>query len=151
MSSSKLTSMSSNIANLFSKMGDKAMESDANLIKMSRNLYGKLAAPLIVQMGITQKSTEPLQLLDNACGTGVIVQEAVAILTPEVLAKSTILCADSSESIVGLMKRRIDLEGWKNVEAQVLDAQVSIGSFFESIHTKFCDRILDCPPTHSAT
>lgn len=83
-----------------------------------------LAAPLLLQMDMRTSRTTPVQFLDSACGTGVVTQELQAILSPDVLASSSFLCADTSDVLVGLVESRIENEGWVNTQTRVLDAMV---------------------------
>eukprot|EP01117_Protostelium_nocturnum_P008682 TRINITY_DN3114_c0_g2_i1.p1 TRINITY_DN3114_c0_g2~~TRINITY_DN3114_c0_g2_i1.p1 ORF type:complete len:228 (-),score=75.61 TRINITY_DN3114_c0_g2_i1:41-724(-) len=57
-------------------------------------------------------------LLDNACGSGIIAEEILKI-NPNV----KIVCTDFSDGMVSMVKRKIEKNGWKNVEAEVQNAQ----------------------------
>lgn len=92
-----------------------------NFIRTSRSVIGRLAAPLVQQMGISSK---PVVFLDNACGAGALVQEVRKALTPDALKQSSFTCTDVSEQMVQAVKIRTASEGWDNVEAQVANAQV---------------------------
>ncbi|KAM5345252.1 hypothetical protein ACJ41O_011114 [Fusarium nematophilum] len=92
------------------------------MIYVSRRLMPKLIAPLIPQMGISEKTSAPLALFDSACGPGVFTAEVQKALAKDVLEKSTFLCADNADGMVNLAKRRVETEGWVNTEVQKLDA-----------------------------
>ncbi|KPM46134.1 hypothetical protein AK830_g442 [Neonectria ditissima] len=78
----------------------------------SRGVLRGLIAPLLSQMGLTETTTVPVDLLDGACGTGLLTQEVQDILPRDVLERSTILCGDNSEQMIAIVKRRIAAEGW---------------------------------------
>lgn len=92
-----------------------------NFIRTSQSVIGRLAAPLVAQMGISAK---PVTFLDNACGAGALVQEVRKALTPDALKQSTFTCTDLSEQMVQAIKIRVASESWENVEAQAANAQV---------------------------
>lgn len=98
---------------------------EKDFTKFSRGIMRVIAEPLIKQMGFNNEMTEPVVLLDNACGSGVVTQEVQAVLSDEVLQRSSFTCADSSAAMVDLVKKRVVSEKWVNVEATVLDAMVS--------------------------
>jgi SAM-dependent methyltransferase len=91
----------------------------------ARNMLKGMAQPLVRALGITETATEPLVLLDMACGSGVVTQETQALLPRAVLEKSSIVAADTSAASIDLVNHRIATEGWLNVEAKVLDARDS--------------------------
>lgn len=96
------------------------------MLEVSTKLMKFLAAPLLAQMGVNKDRTAPVQFLDSACGTGVVTQEVQGMLGRDVLEKSTFISADRSDTLVDLVKGRIEEEGWVNVQAKVLDAMVCL-------------------------
>lgn len=108
---------------LFSSVGDNTTKHEQEMITVSRRVMRKLAAPMVAQMKITER-TGPVRLLDNACGSGLFTQEVLDVLSSEVVDQSTFLCMDSSQGMVDLVKKRVAVEGWKNVEAQTANAMV---------------------------
>lgn len=54
-----------------------------------------------------------------------MTQELQATLRKDVLDKSSFLCADFAEPLVGMVKTRIETEGWVNADTKALDAMVS--------------------------
>ncbi|KAF4974794.1 hypothetical protein FZEAL_8348 [Fusarium zealandicum] len=95
---------------------------EEQMIYVSRNLMPRLMAPMAPQMGISAETSTPVALLDNACGTGVFMDQVQQTLTKEVLEKSTFVCADNGDGMVSLSKRRAEMEGWVNTEVKKLDA-----------------------------
>lgn len=93
-------------------------------VRASKALIGRLAAPLPVQMGLSADRAEPVHLLDNAAGAGVMAQEVHALLPRATLEKGSILCTDLSPTLVDVAKGRVESEGWINTEVKVADAQV---------------------------
>jgi len=104
--------------------------------RTSGSMMGGLAAPLLEQMGLSLTvddvhATQPIRLLDSACGPGVFTREVQEVLRRtsqgrDVLARSRFVCADSSQGLVDIARKRIEEEGWVNVEARVADAMVSV-------------------------
>lgn len=94
------------------------------LLWASRNLIIHLAAPMISQMGITEETTEPLNFLDLACGTGIATDVVQKRLPRDILEKSSFLATDSSEVMTDLARKRIALDGWVNTKVEVKDALV---------------------------
>ncbi|KAL7934300.1 S-adenosyl-L-methionine-dependent methyltransferase [Trichoderma chlorosporum] len=90
--------------------------------RFSRGIMRVIAGPLISHMDFNSEVAEPVILLDNACGSGVVTQEVQAVLSNEVLQRSSFTCADSSAAMVDLVKKRIASEKWMNVETKMLDA-----------------------------
>ncbi|KAM4058948.1 methyltransferase [Hirsutella rhossiliensis] len=119
-----LADAAANLSELFQRAGQKTTTSEQDLVMVSRQMLRLLAAPLLEQMGLPQ-TTSSVALLDNACGTGVVTQEVQSALAVEVLRRSRFMCADSSEAMIGLVRKRAAAEGWVNVEARVADARDS--------------------------
>lgn len=95
---------------------------EKDFTRFSRGIMRVIVEPLIEQMGFINEITEPVVLLDNACGSGVVTQEVQAVLSDEVLQRSSFTCADSSAAMVDLVKKRVVGEKWVNVETTVRDA-----------------------------
>ena len=115
---------SGKLTKLFESMGEEKSAMAQSLVKTSQRCMKYLALPLVSQMGISSSTAEPVQVLDNCCGSGVVTQEIQAMLGKDVLDKSSFICGDNSAPLVGLVERRIEAEGWLNAEAKVLDAKV---------------------------
>ncbi|KAH7143800.1 S-adenosyl-L-methionine-dependent methyltransferase [Dactylonectria macrodidyma] len=115
--------MTSAAAKGLSRVFKDISEFEKGFLLASRGVIRCLINPLLSQMELTEKTTEPVDLFDSACGTAVLTQEAQDILSKAVLSKSTMLCADSSEQMVDIVKKRIDGEGWINVKTSVMDAK----------------------------
>lgn len=98
---------------------------EKDFIDVSRGVMRLIAEPLVNDIGLKGKVTEPVKLLDSACGAGVVTQEVQAALPDEILRLSSFTCSDSSPAMVDVVKKRIVNEKWVNAEAKVLDAMVS--------------------------
>lgn len=94
------------------------------LIVDSERIMRRPAGLLLTQAGVDASTSQPVTLLDHACGTGPIAAHLYETVDKQVLSQSKIVCADISESLVGKLKRRADKSGWSSVETTVLDAQV---------------------------
>ena len=97
---------------------------EENLLFASRNVIVHLATPLVTRMGIAEKYSERVQFLDLACGTGIVTDIVQKRVLPEALSRSTFRATDASEVMLGMTKKRVELEGWTNVETEVMDAKV---------------------------
>ncbi|OIW28761.1 S-adenosyl-L-methionine-dependent methyltransferase [Coniochaeta ligniaria NRRL 30616] len=92
------------------------------MVEFLDTVSAPLASKMLQQMGL-DKTTEPFKLLDNGAGLGVVAAEIQKMVNKQVLAKSSIISADFSESTVEFVRRRIEKEGWVNTDARVVDAQ----------------------------
>ncbi|KAJ6782889.1 hypothetical protein PWT90_09922 [Aphanocladium album] len=111
--------MSSTIGTYF----DEADKYENVWVRTSKTVIAKLAAPILPKMGLTADRREPVKLLDNAAGAGVMAQELNRTLPRVTLQAGSILATDFSESLVQIMQDRIKAEGWINTEARIADAQ----------------------------
>lgn len=105
-------------------------EWEVTMIKDSRDISGIPAPALLRQMGLDVARTEPVSLLDSACGVGVVAYEAHQILSRDVLEEGAIVCTDISSMLVQLVERRTSRERWVNTTAVVCDATVSRKRFW---------------------
>lgn len=95
------------------------------LLDNARRVSAPLATRMLDQIGLNTETSEPFKLFDSGCGAGVVASEVHRLIKPEVLQKSSILCGDYSEQVIGLVQKRIDQEGWVNTQAKKVDAQVN--------------------------
>ncbi|RBA16132.1 hypothetical protein FPRO05_11982 [Fusarium proliferatum] len=95
---------------------------EAQMLYASKTMMPHLIKPLPTQMGISEKTSMPVKFLDNACGSGVLTHAVQQALPKDILEKSTFLCADASDGMVSVAKKRLDTEGWVNTEIKKLDA-----------------------------
>ncbi|KAF5020371.1 hypothetical protein F66182_7599 [Fusarium sp. NRRL 66182] len=108
------------LAELYRNMNKGNLEDQ--MLHASRNLLPHLNATLPPQMGISDATSTPVAFLDNACGSGVLTHAVQQTLPKDVLHRSTFVCADNSDGMVSLTKKRVGLEGWVNTEVKKLDA-----------------------------
>lgn len=89
----------------------------------------RVSTPLVVRMlgqiGLDENTTKPFRLVDNGCGSGVVAANLQRLIRPDVMKESSVLCGDFPETMVELVKERIESEGWVNTTAERIDAQVS--------------------------
>jgi hypothetical protein len=107
-----------------SKLFKGISEHEKGFLVASRGVMRPLISPLLLQLGLTEKTTTSFDLLDGACGTGLLTQEVQDRVPKDVLAKSSFLCSDFSEQMVGIVEKRVEAEGWVNTKTAVLDAKV---------------------------
>lgn len=125
MSTNNVSEASRNLKDTFQSVGQPSSSFADDLIYISQTKMGLLANPILEQAGITKETKEPIALLDNCCGSGVLRQEVDKTLSKDVLEKSTFVCADNSAGMIDVVKSRIQNEGWINTEMKVVDAAVS--------------------------
>ncbi|KAF4946399.1 hypothetical protein FGADI_11224 [Fusarium gaditjirri] len=95
---------------------------EAQMLYASKTVMPHLIGPLPTQMGISGETSTPVKLLDNACGSGVLTHAVQQALPKHILEKSSFLCADASDGMVSVAKKRLGTEGWVNTEVKKLDA-----------------------------
>ncbi|KAK4448443.1 putative methylase [Podospora aff. communis PSN243] len=93
------------------------------LLDNARRVSVPLVTQMLNQIGLNENASKPFKLFDNGCGAGVVASELQRRIKPEALHQSSILCGDFSQPAIGLVQKRITEEGWKNTEANVVDAQ----------------------------
>jgi FAD synthase len=111
------------LQNIFKTVGVDAL-SEPRMVEFVNTVSAPLAARMLAQIGLDKTAAQPFKLLDNGAGLGVVAAEIQKTVDKAVLAKSSIISADFSESTVEFVKKRIEKEGWVSTEARVVDAQV---------------------------
>jgi len=89
----------------------------------TERVTGPPGARLIERAGLLKIKDEPLVILDNACGTGLITALLHDMLSPEVTKDMHVTCGDISPAMIAATSERIAEKGWKDVEAKIVDAQ----------------------------
>ncbi|RGP60238.1 coq5 family [Fusarium longipes] len=105
---------------LYSNMNKGNLEEQ--MIYVSQTIMPRLIKSLPAQMGISEKTTTPVAFLDSACGSGVLTDAVQKTLSKDVLDKSSFVCADVSDGMIAVARKRLGLEGWVNTEVKKLDA-----------------------------
>ncbi|KAI0888547.1 S-adenosyl-L-methionine-dependent methyltransferase [Annulohypoxylon maeteangense] len=105
------------------------------------------AGLLLAQAGLDQSTTQPFQLLDNACGTGPIAAHLQDHIDKKLLSESKIVCADFNANLVGILKRRAAKYSWVNIETAVGDAQNSVfpAESFSHVTINFAMHVIPDP------
>jgi len=105
-----------------------AMFKDPNIVKVykeTERITGEFASMLLKQAGLDKPSSkEPVVLVDNACGTGIVAQCLHNMLGPNAQDKLDLTCTDFSGAMIDATQSRIKENGWTSVKAVVADAQV---------------------------
>ncbi|CAG7946353.1 unnamed protein product [Penicillium nalgiovense] len=93
---------------------------------------GEMVTRLFAEMLVDQSKVaaesnanpdQPLVVLDNACGTGVISSALNDKLDDSVKKMWKLTCGDISSPMIESITHRMQEEGWPNVEAKIVDAQ----------------------------
>ncbi|KAI9152113.1 Methyltransferase tpcH [Paramyrothecium foliicola] len=111
-----------NLSQLFQTANKSSSVLGNELVIISKKSLYRLANPILERVGLTKDTDEPVVVLDNCCGTGVVRQEIQKTLRKDILERSKFVCADNSAALVDIVKQRIVAEEWVNTDAQVLDA-----------------------------
>lgn len=100
----------------------------AQRYKLAEPAISPFARELILQTfrHDVDKIRQPLVVLDNACGTGLVSEQLLDILDESAKRGMKLVCGDLSEGMVNYVKEKIEEKGWKNAEAKVVDAMVCI-------------------------
>lgn len=103
---------------------------DASAVyEAAERLTGPVATPLVEHAGLNKNIMQPIQVLDMACGTGVVsahLHHALSKMGPEVQNKVQLTCADISVSQIEYVRQRIQAQGWKNTVAVQTNAEVLV-------------------------
>lgn len=95
--------------------------------KTGEHITGQFAFSLLGQSGLVEQAnnnpSEPLVVLDNACGTGIVSSILHNKLDPAVKANWKLTCGDISPGMVEYTQRRMASESWQNAEVKTVDAQ----------------------------
>ncbi|KAI4200968.1 MAG: hypothetical protein LQ350_003537 [Teloschistes chrysophthalmus] len=91
--------------------------------KNSEIITGAFARTLIEKAGLLEPGQEPLAILDNACGTGVVTNALHALLDEGTKERMDLVCGDFSEPMLETLSKRIADNGWERTKARMVDAQ----------------------------
>ncbi|KAL8688019.1 MAG: hypothetical protein Q9218_005962 [Villophora microphyllina] len=91
--------------------------------KNAEIITGAFARTLIEKAGLLSPSAEPLSILDNACGTGVVANALHELLDQSTKDKMDLTCGDFAEPMLKTLRERIQENGWERTEARLVDAQ----------------------------
>jgi SAM-dependent methyltransferase len=124
-------------------------EAYADSFKRGEMVTYPFAKMLVEQSKVASESKaqpyQPLVVLDNACGTGVVSSILNQSLDPVIKKGWKLTCGDISSAVLQHTQRRMEAEGWQNTETRIVDAQSSDlpSSFYTHIFTSF-GRLLPC-------
>lgn len=110
---------------LYNSVDHLAEESEWEaIVDGARPVTTPIAERLLAQMGLGRETEVPVRVLENACGTGIVAPILQQALKSDILQRSSILCGDFSDRMVGIVKKRIEKERWVNTRAEKVDGQV---------------------------
>ena len=92
---------------------------------------GSVADMLLDQSGILSLRGDHINVLDMACGTGVVASRILSKLQTGDQALIDLTCADISEALIAPLSTMIKQKNWSNVRAVVADAMVCLSPFLE--------------------
>ncbi len=100
---------------------------DENIVSSYYGFERVTAGPgriMLSQSGLlSDGGNEPLRVLDNACGTGIIT--SLLYSDQSLVGRGLeVICGDLSPTMVESVCKRVEKEGWKGASARVIDAQV---------------------------
>ncbi|OQD63822.1 hypothetical protein PENPOL_c008G09144 [Penicillium polonicum] len=79
------------------------------------------AIDLVKQSGVASTAGQPLAILDQACGTGVVAVALHDAFRSQPEKDWRLTCTDVSSSMVAAIQERIQKSGWENTDAAVSD------------------------------
>jgi hypothetical protein len=122
---SRITMANQSLAELQKIFAKKTSPEEAEKLILRAETSTKPPAKLLLsQMGLGKSTTKPFDLVDHACGVGIVAVELQEQVDPEILSQSSVVCADFSPNLVELTKPRLNADRWRSVDALVQDAQV---------------------------
>lgn len=89
-------------------------------------ITGPIGKLLIKNSGVASSKEDPLVILDNACGTGVISAALYEQLDDAKKAKLQLTCGDITSGMIEYMQHVIATNKWAGAKAQYVDAQVNL-------------------------
>lgn len=79
------------------------------------------ARDLVKQSGVASAAGEPLTILDQACGIGVVAVALHDAFRNQPGKHWRLTCTDVSDSMIAAIQERIQENGWENTDAAVSD------------------------------
>jgi hypothetical protein len=116
------------LQNIFKNVGVDAL-SEPRMVEFVATVSAPLAGKMLRQIGLDENTRDRFRLLDNGAGLGVVAAELHRTVKQEVLAKSSIISGDFSESAVEFVAKIAQKQSWPNTEVRVIDAQVWLAEF----------------------
>lgn len=122
----------------------------ATLFKRGEMVTRPFAGMLVDQSKVAAESEanpdQPLVVLDNACGTGVISSTLNDKLDDTVKKTWKLTCGDISSAMIEYTMHRMQQEGWQNAETKIVDAQKPelASAQFSHIFTAFGELVYGC-------
>ncbi|KAJ5519943.1 hypothetical protein N7463_000396 [Penicillium fimorum] len=102
-------------------------EAYADSFKRAEMITCSFAEILVDQSKVVAKAKanpdQPLVILDNACGTGVVSSILNSKLDDIVKKTWKLTCGDISSAMIEYTKVRMEQEGWPHTETKIVDAQ----------------------------
>ncbi|KAF9252478.1 hypothetical protein DTO006G1_8959 [Penicillium roqueforti] len=102
-------------------------EEYASSFRRAEMVTRPFAETLVEQSKVAAESRanpdQPLVVLDNACGTGVISSTLNGKLDDTVKKMWKLTCGDISSAMIEYTMHRMQEEGWQNTETKIVDAQ----------------------------
>ncbi|KAF9870713.1 hypothetical protein CkaCkLH20_11815 [Colletotrichum karsti] len=114
-----------------------------NIYRHAEHLTGPVTPCLVDHAGLRERlvaaaassNPNPVRVIDMCCGTGVVsgcVQRMVREMGGREGEKLELVCADSSEAQLGVVREKIEREGWVGVDValcDIMDQKFEDGSF----------------------
>ncbi len=94
------------------------------MFSQANYIMGPFADMILRPAQFPPANANPLVVLDEACGSGVVASHIMSNLSPDDKSRLDLTCADISEPAIMHMKGRIENLGWKNARAVTNDAMV---------------------------
>ncbi|TBU42287.1 S-adenosyl-L-methionine-dependent methyltransferase [Dichomitus squalens] len=91
--------------------------------KGAEHITGPFGLQLLLQCGLDRaEGSEDIVLLDNATGTGIVLEYLYGILPPAAKARLQVVAGDLSPAMISAVQERIEQNGWVHIDAKLVDA-----------------------------
>ena len=100
----------------------------ARIVATNEKITGPPGAEMLRRSEITNESkSEPLEIIDNACGGGILTSEVLTLAKqhPQSINVKRIIASDDDEKMLSYIGQRSKDSGWRNVEIRHFN-QVSL-------------------------
>lgn len=99
---------------------------DVRIIETNELVTGPPAAEMLVRSGLFSTTRpDPLEIMDNACGGGILTAEVfnLAKANAQDTRIKRIVASDTDDKMISYVHQRSQASGWKNVETMKIDQQ----------------------------
>jgi ubiquinone/menaquinone biosynthesis C-methylase UbiE len=93
----------------------------------------RVFADLLIQKTGIANHEGDIRVLDLACGTGAVAASLYAALPREKWDRVKVVGGDNSEAMIAYLRKKGEREGWRGLEAVILDGAVGFCAFSSAL------------------